>query len=258
MKVANPFSLLALVVSLAGAGCASADPAGPGTGGDEQDINVASNLDVQVIRASVGASVFLGGNPALSQQDCKFFQIERRDGDKGVAKADCTEEMMAGTGRPAFSNYIEPLAWVRVKPGVLEVQQTEAFRHWCSLTRIVVAVKAAAWDSEAFLGIGFWAHEPIVAGVWNYERVFYPRNDPKLVRTGEATLKSGEKAYLYEFVGAGPCAVNGTGDNPTHEIVFKPFVNYTGGHTRWEAIGDNRNHGVRHGQTWDRSGDLLQ
>jgi len=255
MLPVRPFAILTLLLS--SAGCA-ADPSPQATGGDEQDINVASNLDVQVIRASVGPSVFLGGNPAFSQRDCKFFQLERREGNKGVAKADCTEELMAGAGRPAFSNYIEPLAWVRLRPDVLDVDQVEAFRHWCSLTKIVVAVKAAAVDSPKFLGIGFWSHENIVAGVWNYERVFYARNDPKLVRTGEATLKNGERVYLYEFVGAGPCAVNGTGDNPTHELLFKPFVTYEGGHQRWEALPDNRNHGIRHGQTWDRSSDLLR
>jgi hypothetical protein len=245
--------LLALSLTCAlGCSSASSDSA---TAGDEQDINSASNVDVQVLRAAASGTVFTEGHPLFNRHNCKFFDVQPESPEKGIAKADCTDEIMKGFGLPSINNYIENLAWVRLAPGTTGVVG-EQFRHWCAKVEVDIAIKAAAWDSASFEGVGFFAQDPALGVPDDKSRVFYAKGDTRLVRKGEATLKNGEKAYLYSFIGAGPCEVNGTGNNPSRELVFKPFVTYAGGHERWEAISGN--HGIGYRKSWDRSGDLLK
>jgi hypothetical protein len=68
-------------------------------------------------------------------------------------------------------------------------------------------------------------------------RVFYDKSDRRLARVGETTLKNEghQKVYLYKFGGAGPCEVNGSGDNPSSAIDVKPYVAFDGDGERWEA-----------------------
>lgn len=223
---------------------------------NDQDLSAQSSLDVQVVRASSKAAPISLHAP-FSQHACRYFDVRDEGNDRGSAKADCTAEMMASFGRPALNAYIEPLAWVTFKPGTTEVA-SETFRHWCAEASVTVAVKASAWDDASFEGIGFWTRDAALEVPTEKERVFYAKNDPRLVRSGDATLKDGARVYLYQFVGAGPCAVNGTGDNPGHELLFKPYVTYLGGHERWEELPGNGNHGLRFQQSWDRSQDLLR
>jgi hypothetical protein len=221
--------------------------------GDE--LGVADNLDVQVVKAQASGQVS-ADSQRYDWKKCIFSDREANTTSAeftSSAKADCTDMVAAVQGRPAVNVYHEPLAWIREDPSLSYV----VMRHWCEELDVTVAVKAAAWDSSSFEGIGFYGHEPALNETPDEQRVFYAKSDPRLVRIGEATLAAGgEKAYLYRFGGAGPCEVNGSGDNPTHAFEFKPFVRYRGDIERWEAI--ESNHALRYDERWDRSGDLLR
>lgn len=131
-------------------------------------------------------------------------------------------------------------------------------RHWCAEVNVIVAVKAAAWDSPSFEGIGFHGYERILDEDASTRQVFYAKDDARLHRVGEATVKNAQhdKAYLYEFSGAGPCEINGTGDNPRTKIEFKPFVRYAGDVVRWENV--HENHSLAYGDSWSRKADILE
>ena len=232
------------------AACSGADE---GTGVENA---AETNLDVQVVSAkSLGGSILGNGDPRFDALKCEFYDIEPYESTSvnAVAKADCTKVLMDGTELPSIIDFTEPVAWLRVENDEI---RSASMRHWCGFVEVVVAVKAAAWDADSFEGIGFYAHESALAVESTDDRVFYEKDDPRLVRIGEARLKDGELTYLYKFTGAGPCETNGTGDNPRHALEFKPYVLYEGGYERWEAV--DANHGLYFQQSWDRSHDLFQ
>ena len=234
------------------AGCASSDPEGAAA---SDDLTEGANTDVQVLSASAGSSVDWALDRAPYDLR-KCVLSDRKAIESGTydfeAKADCTDALMDGAHLPSVNRYTEPLAWIQEAPTLTYA----TLRHWCSKLDVVVAVKAAAWDAPSFRGIGFYGYDLVLDAADADRRTFYAKDDPRLVRTGEATLKNGEAAYLYEFTGAGPCAVNGAGDNPTHAFELKPYVTYDGDVERWEDVPGN--HGVRYHESWSREHELLQ
>jgi hypothetical protein len=245
---------IAALLPLLVAGCAAPD-ADEATSAEE--VNAAANTDVQVISASSDNTIHWGmGGPSLDARKCTYFDKEPYPNSREFnfrAKADCTDALAALRGA-TINRYVEPLVWIREDSELRHA----AFRHWCSSVEVVVAVKADAWDSPAFEGIGFYARAAIINDRPEDQRVFYRKDDPRLVRVGDARLKreGGQRAYLYKFAGAGPCEVNGTGSAPRGEIEFKPYVSYDGDHERWEAVAAN--HTLRHRQGWDRRDALLE
>jgi hypothetical protein len=215
----------------------------------------AANIDVQVVSARSVQTIAFDFGGRFDAKKCVYSDKRPTTSRQytAEAKADCTDEVARGQGRPLINVYKEPLAWIRENGGSIEYV---TFRHWCTEIDVTVAVKAAAWDSESFEGIGFYADESTLNADEDDRRTFYAKDDSRLVRVGDATLKNGEKAYLYRFGGAGPCETNGSGDNPTHSIHFKPYMKYRGGIERWEAVSEN--HGLAYRQEWDRRGDLLR
>jgi hypothetical protein len=123
------------------------------------------------------------------------------------------------------NRYVEPLAWLREGPEL----QHAVFRHWCAAIEVVVAVKAAAWESTALEVVGFYAHTGVINANAADRRVFYAKDDARLVRVGEATLKrEGEHAYLFAFSGAGPCEPHRTGRSPRGVAELKPYLRFAG------------------------------
>lgn len=246
-------ALGALVSGLVGCSSGSAD--GGATNADE--INSASNTDVQVISAKSSGTIQwgVGGFEGYDSTKCSYFEkrpYTLSNQFTSSAKADCTEALIKKSG-PTVNRYVEPQAAIR--EGADGSVTYSSFRNWCGQVEVVVAVKAAAWDAPSFKGIGFYANAyPINEG---QTRVFYDKGDARLARIGEATLKNEghQKAYLYKFAGAGPCEPNGSGDNPSGAIEFKPYVTFDGDYERWEAV--QANHRVGYQQQWDRRGDLL-
>jgi hypothetical protein len=244
-------SRCAVVALLAVAACAQTT--NPARQSDE--INTATNTDVQVLSAKSGGLIFWTlGKGTLDVSRCTFGDRQATTSTEFPtrASADCTEMLVNGLG-PSINHYVEPLASLREGPDGLE---HFSFRHWCGQVEIDVAVKAAAWDAPSFDGIGFYA--PSAPARVGTDRMFYAKNDPLLNRIGEATLASEghEKVYIYRFVGAGPCEVNGTGDNPSGSLEFKPYVSFAGEHERWEAV--PQNHGIAYEESWDRRRELLE
>ena len=212
----------------------------------------AANDDVQAISAKAYGNVDM----SLDLLKCRFFDkmpdTIQNSGFTTDAKADCTDVVAALEGVPPINTYTEPLVWVREDPN----PSYAVSRHWCAQLEVVVAVKAAAWDAPSFKGIGFYGYDELLNSDESARQVFYDKNDSRLSRVGERSLKNGDKVYLYKFGGAGPCETNGDGDNPSGRVEFKAFVRYDGDQDRWENVSEN--HTVSYEQTWDRSGDLLQ
>lgn len=240
------YSLGMLLLGLTGCSATAADSE---TNADE--VNASENTDVQVISAkSSGVLRFVAGS-TYDARKCIYSDKRPADGRfTSTAKADCTDALISALG-PTINRYIEPTAYLQESP---ELQYVE-LRHWCGAVEVVVGVKAAAWDSPSFKGVGFYAETAEITQ--GQTRVFYDKNDARLSRIGEATLKNENhaKVYLYKFFGAGPCETNGSGDNPRTSIVFKPYVTFDGDNERWEAVPGN--HGLRYEQAWERRGDLL-
>lgn len=249
------FGLACLLVlsALVTVGCSGGSASSSDTTHDELGSSSSDNTDVQVVSAKASGLVS-GDNQAYDFKKCRFYdkQPAMTPQFTSAARADCTDMIAAAQKRPAVNLY-HGEAWIRENPDVSYV----SLRYWCEELDIVVAVKAAAWDSPDFEGIGFYGREGALDETPAEQRVFYAKDDPRLVRVGEGTLKNegGAKVYLYRFGGAGPCEVNGSGDNPSHSFEFKPMVRYHGNLERWEAVSNN--HGVAYDQSWDRSGDLL-
>jgi hypothetical protein len=252
LKGASFRSLVVACISATLVGC------GDETGADSANIGeVGVNTDVQVVSAAslTNAIRWDVTDPKFDPYTCDFYDKKPTTSTTATAQAaaDCTNAVIAGFGRAVLNQYIEPLAWIREDPELTYV----SMRHWCSQVDVTVAVKAAAWDSPSFEGIGFYGHEPTINAAPEARHVFYEKDDPRLARVGEGKLKhEGERVYLYRFAGAGPCEVNGTGNVPkVARLEFKPYMQYEGGHVRWEAV--EGNHGLGYNQRWDRSHDLL-
>ncbi len=219
----------------------------------------ADNKDVQMISArSQGAILWnVSKSARFDASKCTFQDRTAAPASHAeftaTAKAECTDALAQAMGVPPINRYIEPIAWIREDPNI----SNAAMRHWCSQVEVVVAVKASGWDSPSFEGIGFYGYESTLNQESSHRTVFYSKNDTRLVRVAERTLKNEghQKVYLYKFSGAGPCETNGSGDDPSGKIEFKPFVRYAGGHERWEAV--NGNHSLAFRQSFDRTSDLL-
>jgi hypothetical protein len=235
-------------LALVSVGCGSA----PDNTTSSDSLNAANNSDVQVISAKSGGTVQWGIGGPWDATRCQYADREPAFTAEFTsrAKADCTEAFIAARG-PAINRYVERSASIRETPNLTHV----SFRHWCGEIEVVVAIKAAAFDSRSFEGIGFFADSRTVNE--GEQRVFYGKDDPRLVRIGEATLKNEghQRAYLYKFSGAGPCEPNGTGDNPSGEVSFKPYVLFTPEQERWENV--PKDHAIRYRQSWDRRAELL-
>lgn len=224
----------------------------------EADFTSESNTDVQVISAKTYGSIQWGdGGATLDGRKCVFYDKRPYDREGSTefsaqAHADCTAALANAKGLPV-NQYQEPLAWIHE---TMDVDHA-VFRHWCAEAEVIVAVKAAAWDSPSFEGIGFYGFEMTLNNNPANRRVFYSKTDARMKRVGEGTLKNEghQKVYLYRFAGAGPCEINGSGQNPRGRLEFKPYANYQGGHERWENV--PANHSVGYQQSWDRRGDLL-
>lgn len=220
---------------------------------DELGTSSAENTDVQVISAKASGLVSID-NQAYDFTKCRFYDKQPAATSQYTsdARADCTDVIAAGQKRPPVNVYHGQAA-IRENPNVSYV----SLRYWCEELDVTVAVKAAAWDSPNFQGIGFYGRDGAINEKPEEQHTFYAKDDLRLVRVGEATLKreGGQKVYLYRFGGAGPCEVNGSGDNPSHSFELKPMVRYKGGIERWEAVSNN--HGVAYQQSWDRRADLL-
>jgi hypothetical protein len=254
MALSYKLGALGALLLVTAVGCSSSG-ADSGTSADE--VNSGANTDVQVISAKSYGTIQwdTGGFQGFDAKKCKFS--DRRPSTSSqytsTAKADCTDALIAKLGA-SVNRYVEPIAWIR--EGANGSLDYSSFRHWCGQVEVVVAVKAAAWDAQSFKGIGFYGNaSPINDG--DNTRVYYEKNDSRLTRIGEATLKNEghQKVYLYKFAGAGPCEANGTGDNPGGAIELKPFVTFAPDHERWESV--QANHRVGYHQSWDRRGDLL-
>jgi hypothetical protein len=253
--------LVVFPLTLALPACASRGDANGDTASGA--LSSSENTDVQVVSAASKSQLTWDvTTPRYDFLKCHYYDKVQapplRQGQipefTAEAKADCTDAVALAQERPPINGYFEPLAWIRENPNLDRV----VMRHWCHELDVTVAVKAAAWDSPNFEGIGFYGHEPVINADQDKRRVFYAKDDPRLVRVGEGKLKNegDAKVYLYRFGGAGPCAVNGSGQAPSSKVEFKPFVKFAGGEERWEAV--KANHGLRFRESWDRRGDLLR
>jgi hypothetical protein len=92
----------------------------------------------------------------------------------------------------------------------------------CALLRVTTAAKNAALQGA--LGIGFWSTQA-VGGNQAAENAgrFIPKE--KLKAAGNATLKSGDPATLYEFVGVLNCPAAGSEQVAR---LFKPYMEFAG------------------------------
>lgn len=214
-------------------------------------------LDVQVVSASSrGAITWDLTASAYDARSCHF--ADRRTTTStteftATATADCTDAVAAAQGRPPLNRYIETTAWIREDPILSRV----VMRHWCAELDVVVAIERDTWDDPAFEGVGFYARDSTDEEPRGDGRTFVAKGDGRLKRVGEAELRNGgTRVYLYCFGGAGPCAVNGSGQDPAGFIEFKPFVRLSNGRERWEAV--DANHAVRYRESWSRSEQLLR
>lgn len=210
--------------------------------------NEGENTDIQLIAVNAIGNV----TSSLAWNDCSISDKSPLGAGRFEARADCTDAASTAMNLPLINRYVEPLLWIYENSS----STTYASRHWCMETRLVVAVKEAALNSPNFREIGFYSYDALMNSGNNGTIVTYAKDDWRLQRHGEAHLKSGEKVVLFKFGGAGPCAVNGTGDNPGGRLMFKPFVTYDGGLRRWESVSGN--HGIGYGEHIYRGSDLLR
>jgi hypothetical protein len=248
------------LVSAATAACSSSSSSADNTAtGNAAALNESANnnTDVQVINAHAWGDLHIGMSTEQDGLDFSTCTISDEQPDTSSAglidaKGDCTDPLIARRNEASIDHVVEPLVWLRKDGNTIT---SASFRYWCAEVEVDVAVKAAAWDSPSFQGIGFFAD----AGAINVDqtRTLYSKSDPHLKRIGQGTLRgeNHEPVYLYRFTGGGPCGINGDDENPTSVVSFKPYVTYDGGIERWEAVTDN--HTLSYGQTWSRQGDLL-
>lgn len=230
---------------------ASADDGGASSA--TANLDEANNLDVQTISAHAWGDLHLGqiaGMDGIPIDQCTVTHITPGTSGYSDAQADCTDALVAKRGA-SIDHLVEPLVWLRMTGDRID---SAMFRHWCGEVSVQVAVKASAWDAPTFAGIGFYADAGDITA--DQKQTFYAKNDAHLTRTGNAKLKDGTPVYLYNFSGAGPCEVNGSGDQPGGSVAFRPYVKYSGGEMRWEAV--SANHTVGYGAQWSRQSDLLQ
>lgn len=194
--------------------------------GSETVTSESDNLDIQLLSASVLGNVT--GVTGDFINNCTIFD---QSGDH--AKADCTAAAEFALGLPMLAPYIEQD--VTTSNGHISAG------HWCGETRVVVAVKEAAFNSPNFREIGFYARIPSNGNEGSF--VTIAKNDPRLEQVSIGTLKNGEKALFYKFGAAGPCESVGSGNNPSGRVELKPFVTYEGGLRRWEAVPQNHSFG---------------
>jgi len=109
-----------------------------------------------------------------------------------AASVDCTEALAEHAQAPSFHRIVHTA--------------NQDFSG-CALLRVTTAAKNAALQSAT--GIGFWSTQA-VAGNQAAEDAgrLVPKDQLKVV--GTATLKSGEPATLYQFVGLVNCPVSGS------------------------------------------------
>lgn len=234
--------------------CACGGTDSPSADVSHDELTSSSNRDVQLVEAQ--ASGQTSTDSRIDYKKCDFSDRQSlpqtANQMTASAKADCSDMLASAQERPPINGYHEPIAYLRENPNLSYV----TVRHWCQELDVTVAVKAAAWDSPSFDGIGFYGYDRVLDSDADQRRVFYAKDDARLVRVGSATLKSGEPVYLYRFGGAGPCAEQGSGDNPSTAVEFKAFVRYQGSVERWEELSGN--HSLQFNQTIDARNDLLQ
>jgi hypothetical protein len=215
-----------------------------------------SNTDIQVIAAKDLGPLHLGVmDNRFDAKDCNFFDKEplnRQSEFTHSASGDCTEMIEEGTGLSLINSYVAPLFYIRESDqGIGRVSSS----HFCHELEILVAIKEAAYHSPEYKGMGFYAKDDSTLLAAANDMRFFSK-DSGLSPIGRDQLKSGESVLLFKFIGAGSCATAGSGQAPTSKLSFKPFVDFAGGHRRWEAVAENHKVGSR--DQWDRSSDLLQ
>jgi outer membrane protein assembly factor BamB len=156
-----------------------------------------------------------------------------------ATSVDCTDALAESAQAPSFHR-------VLLAPN----QDLRA----CALLRVTTAAKNAALQNAS--GIGFWSTQAI-GGNQAAEDAgrFIPKD--QLKATGNATLKSGDPATLYEFVGVLNCPAVGSEQVAR---LFKPYMEFAGAGGsvihNWDLAS---NYLIsRTVQQFDRSADVLR
>lgn len=207
---------------------------------------------VQLVKASASGDVAF--EKSLDWTQCQFSNRSAMSASEPMmfkVEAECTDMMARAQGRPMLNRYHEPVAFIREDPTLSYVERY----HYCQEVDVTVAVKAATWDSPGFQGIGFYGHEPVLNDKPELQDLFYSKDDPRLARVGTATLRSGEKAYLYRFGGSGPCCVQGDGVVRAR-LEFKAYLRFDNGPDQWESVREN--HQLAYDQAIDATRDVLR
>jgi len=166
-----------------------------------------SRDDVQLVGAVVDGAV------TVDISRCRPGTADTRD---------CTQELQRTAEAPSLQQVIVPAA---------------SNFAGCQVLRVTTAVKNSAL--EAALGIGFYSSDTTEGQFSADHGRRVPTSDLKAVSRG--TLKNGESAVLYEFVGIVNCEVAG-GTRAGKQM--KPYMDFIGGPPRtlfrnWDPIAGN-------------------
>jgi hypothetical protein len=166
-----------------------------------------SRDDVQLVGAVVDGAV------TVDISRCRPGTADTRD---------CTQELQRTAEAPSLQQVIVPAA---------------SNFAGCQVLRVTTAVKNSAL--EAALGIGFYSSDTTEGQFSADHGRRVPTSDLKAVSKG--TLKNGEPAVLYEFVGIVNCEVAG-GTRAGKQM--KPYMDFIGGPPRtlfrnWDPIAGN-------------------
>jgi outer membrane protein assembly factor BamB len=156
-----------------------------------------------------------------------------------AASVDCTEALAERAQAPSFHRIVHPA--------------NQNFSG-CALLRVTTAAKNAALQSAT--GIGFWSTQAVPGnqGAEDAGRLV-PKDQLEVV--GTATLKSGEPATLYQFVGLVNCPVSGSEQMAR---LFKPYMEFAAPDGRifrnWDLASNYLISGTV--AQFDRSADVLR
>ncbi|HEY0184676.1 MAG TPA: hypothetical protein VGC09_17895 [Rhodopila sp.] len=180
--------------------------------------------DVSIVRAATGPLT-------LETTACKPIDTD---------SLDCTDALARKAGRPSLRQVI------------LASRQSLAE---CALLRVTAASKNDGLRDAT--GIGFWSSQSLAGNQAAEDSGrFVPRGE--LVSVGNATLKDGSAATLYEFVGVVNCAAGNAADSTT---LFKPYMQFENAPSgqifrNWDLAGNYLISGAVPG--FDRTADVLQ